>query len=252
MTKKSINSIYREEEAESLLIRLKDINAMKSGFKRLVVILGQLGDLDSFEYVQAISKKIPSLYHSNINLIIIGIGDEKSRKRFCSFNNLPVDLLIVDKDSTLHKKLGISPGLVSTWNPILDLLLMCIGIRSPGTLKEVLRGYTGDVNALQLFDSQDLINIGGLTSFKGSLFDRVGGGFLRPFELATLRLRNMIEILDNWKVYMNNQDLLTQRGATFLFSETNEILYSHKSTSLLGYSDTMSDPTSFIEEYLRV
>ena len=47
---------------------------------------------------------------------------------------------------------------------------------------QVLRGYIGDRNAPPVFEGQ-------------TPFDVLGPGYQRPFELATLRLSNMIGIL---------------------------------------------------------
>ena len=47
-------------------------------------------------------------------------------------------------------------------------MAMCAGVASPGTLQEVLRGYHG------------------------------GGRYL-PFWIASIRLRNMIEVLSHWR-----------------------------------------------------
>ena len=66
----------------------------------------------------------------------------------------------------------------------------------------------------------------GLTNLIGFLgiVSRISNdGSLRPFELASLRLSNMIEVLSNWNIYMNNTAYLTQRGATFLIDDSNEI-----------------------------
>ena len=49
-------------------------------------------------------------------------------------------------------------------------------------LLQVLRGYTGDRSAKPVFEGQTPFNV-------------LGGGYQRPFELATLRLSNMIGIL---------------------------------------------------------
>jgi len=95
---------------------------------------------------------------------------------------------------------------------------MCAGIGSPGTLGEVFRGYRGDRLAPQLIDEQETIKAAPLPAFKGSFFNLAGGtGFQRPFELATLRLRNMTEVLGNWKTYVPDAAYMTQRGGTFLF-----------------------------------
>jgi len=74
---------------------------------------------------------------------------------------------------------------------------------------------------------------------------------LRPFELATRRLINMIEIISNWNIYVPDSSFLTQRGATILFSEKDEVLYQFISESLLGYSSNMSSPLSFLDEFLN-
>lgn len=77
---------------------------------------------------------------------------------------------------------GFAPKL--NVNAYIKLLPMLAGIGSPGTVGEVLRGYVGDRNAKQIFDSP-------------SSFDVLGKGYQRPFELATLRLNNMIQILNH-------------------------------------------------------
>ena len=103
---------------------------------------------------------------------------------------------MVEAEPTLHRALGLYAGLqlpIGTWG---NLLLMCAGIGSPGTLQEVLRGYTGDRTAPQRIADDEVIQAPPLPPIRGSLFARAGGtGFQRPFELATIRLRNMGEVL---------------------------------------------------------
>jgi hypothetical protein len=70
--------------------------------------------------------------------------------------------------------------------------------------------------------------------------------FQRPFELATLRLRNMVEVLGNWKTYVPNPAYLTQRGGTFLFDSGGKLLYEHRDTGILGFAANMSHPLSFL------
>ena len=74
---------------------------------------------------------------------------------------------------------------------------------------------------------------------------------IRPFELATRRLINMIEILSNWNTYVPNSAFLTQRGATILLNERDEVLYEFIPESLLGYSSKMSTPLSFLDDVLN-
>tara|TARA_B100000965_G_scaffold360126_1_gene340658 strand:- start:265 stop:660 length:396 start_codon:yes stop_codon:yes gene_type:complete len=130
---------------------------------------------------------------------------------------------------------------------------MCAGINSRGTIKEVLRGYFGDAKAKNLFAIDENIKLGPLFLFKGEMFDIFSKKQnLRPFELATRRLMNMIEILSNWNTYVPNSEYLTQRGATILLNEKGEILYEFISQSLLLYSRKMSTPLSFLDEFFEL
>ncbi len=99
---------------------------------------------------------------------------------------------------------------------------MCAGIGSPGTLREVVRGYLGDKKSEQLFRDNTIIKLFRFLKFKSSLFDFAGGnGFLRPFELATFRLQNMIEVIRNLSTYFPDHSYVTQRGATFLLHKND-------------------------------
>jgi hypothetical protein len=116
--------------------------------------------------------------------------------------------------------------------------MMCAGIGSPGTLAEVFRGYRGDRRAPQLINNP--------------LFHLAGGdGFQRPFELATVRLGNMKEVLSNWRTYVPRDNFITQRGGTFLIEADNSLLYSYRDAGILGYSATMNKPLSFLDPYLN-
>ncbi len=217
--------------------------------KNLIVLLGSFADFDSFEYSQQLSAHSKKLANHSIDLILIGIGNEKSKEFFCKFNNIDIQNVIAVKNADLHKKLNLNRGFVSPMPSIINLLVMCAGIGSRGTIKEVLRGYLGDKNAKSLFASDENINIGTFSIFKGKMFNIFSKKQnLRPFELATRRLMNMIEILSNWNTYVPDSKFLTQRGATILLNEKDELLYEYISNSLLGYSSKMSEPLSFLED----
>jgi len=124
---------------------------------------------------------------------------------------------------------------------------MCAGIGSPGTLAEVFRGYRGDRTAPQLIEDEEMVKAAPLHAFKGSFFKLAGGnGFQCPFELATLRLRNMTEVLGHWKTYVPDAAYLTQRGGTFLFDRAGNLLYEHRDQGILGFAANMSNPLSFL------
>ena len=222
----------------------------------LVVLLPQLGDFDSLEYAWWLTREADKTLPKQITLRAIGIGDRNSGQRFCQYTGFPSDCLFTDSKGDLHCQLllypGLSlkiPGFSPAQNASLGLLLMCAGIGSPGTLKEVFRGYLGDKSAPQLINDDEVVQAFPLPSLKGKFFQLAGGsGFQRPFELATLRLRNMAEVLGNWRTYVPDATYLTQRGATFYFDAEGNLLYQYRDNHLLGFAENMSEPLAFLEQ----
>ncbi len=235
--------------------KLPILSDCSSSVRLLLLIWPQLGDFDSLEYAGWLQREQAQLQAKNIGIRAIGIGDRRSGLQFCDYTGFPSDNLFVDPNAEIHDQLGLYKGLKlkfpllsSSQRAWVNLMLMCAGIGSPHTLKEVLRGYTGDKNAPQLIDDDEVIHAKPLPPLKGSFFKRAGGkGFQRPFELATLRLRNMTEVLSHWSIYVPNADFLTQRGATFLFNEQGELIYDHQDSGILGFAENMSHPLSFLD-----
>jgi len=184
--------------------------------RRLLLVLSQLGDFDSVEYAQAVMASWPQLREAGVDVRAIGIGDAGSVDRFCDYTGFPKERLSVDPEARLHRDLGLYGGAEGFGGPWGNLLAMCAGIGSPGTLREVLRGYHG------------------------------GGRYL-PFWIASIRLRNMVEVLSHWGIYVPDERWMTQRGATFLISSDGSLLYSWKDPGLLGFSASMAEPLKFLE-----
>lgn len=222
--------------------------------KTLVLLWSQLGDFDNLEYAWWLKRESELLKTQRITVKAIGIGDRNSGIKFCQYTGFPQASLYVDPTAQIHRQLGLYPGLTikfpglsTKYNAFLNLMLMCAGIGSPGTLSEVFRGYKGDRQAPQLIANNETVSNTPLPAIKGSMFKLAGGeGFQRPFELATLRLRNMTEVLSNWHTYVPDPAYLTQRGATFLFNAEGQLLYQHCDRNILGFAQNMSDPLSFI------
>ena len=222
---------------QALLQRLDGVEGMAAGGRRLVLLFSQLGDFDSLEYAQALVAAMPQLQAAGIQLLAIGIGDDDSADRFCAFTGFPRSCLQVEGDNRLHLALGLYQGLQAPGGPWPNLLLMCAGIGSPGTLAEVFRGYTGDRSAPQRLTTP--------------LFRLAGGeGFQRPFELASVRLQNMVEVLGRWRTYVPCDDFITQRGGTFLLDADDSLLYGHRDRGILGFSETMANPLKFLDPFL--
>ncbi|WOD41009.1 peroxiredoxin-like family protein [Nodosilinea sp. E11] len=226
----------------------------------LVLVWPQLGDFDSLEYAWWLQREAETLHQQNIAVRAVGIGDRASGQKFCAYTGFASEHLLVDETAALHRDLGLYQGLTlkppglnpgqAAW---LNLMLMCAGMASPGTLREVLRGYTGDRRAPQLIGDDEVVKAGPLPPLTGKAFNLVGGsGFQRPIELATLRLRNMTEVLSHWSTYVSNAAYLTQRGGTFLFDGDGDLLYEHRDRGILGFAATMANPLAFLADHVPV
>jgi hypothetical protein len=83
--------------------------------KSLVVLLPQLGEFDSSEYIEYLLAAESALTANNINLYIIGIGNAIAASNFCKFTNLNSNnnnkqQLYIDPNGTLYKELGLYAG----------------------------------------------------------------------------------------------------------------------------------------------
>ena len=262
------------------------------GKKSLVVVLPQLGEFDSSEYCEFLVAAEQSLIKNDIEYCVIGIGAFTAARQFCDFTSLPPERLLLDLNGDIHRELGLHAGpgfdipdsisdnvlkfmlgqlpggapkdetqirvVAKSW---LNYLAMCAGIGAPGTLREILRGYFGDMTAPERFRDDDVVDAGFVTIGPGVGPTKIGPlsyqqwfgderGYQRPVELATIRLKNMVEVLTKWDKYVSNPSAIAIRGATYLFDEDGKELYSYKSKGVLTYSETMPRPLSFLSPYI--
>ena len=241
-----------KNEVKNLLTNLiNDFQFEKVKKYKLVVFVGLLGDFDSFEYAINLSNFIESNKDTNLDIFFIAIGNQEGKEKFCKFTRFPKENLKIVNNNEFHKLVGASEGLNIGLGGWINMTLMLMGIGSSKTIIEVIRGYTGDKSSSQIYYENDQINLFKFIRFSGKLFSKpFGKGYLRPFELATFRLKNMIEIFQNWKDYMINTNYLPQRSCTFILDENNNFKYKFFSKDILNYSKNMKDPLSFLSEYL--
>ncbi|CAL5228424.1 g11558 [Coccomyxa viridis] len=183
-------------------------------------------DLSSWELAQKVKKVIPTLEARGVKVIAVGLGGLDQARRFAEVLQFPLDNLYADATGQCYKALGFSPGFApqAGVSPYLKLLPMLAGIGSPGTIQEVLRGYIGDRSAKPVFEGQTPFNV-------------LGSGYQRPFELATLRLSNMIGILPKWgQLCPKNEELLTQQGGCLVF-RGEDVIFRHDDSGILKYTD---------------
>jgi len=219
---------------------------------KLIILFGLLGDFDSFEYAINLKNFIDNNQDKNLDIFAIAIGNQNGKQKFCKFTGFPEKSLIAVADNQIHNDLKISKGLDIGLGGWINMLLMLSGINSFKTIKEVIRGYTGDRKAKQIYSEVDKIDVLKFFNFSGNSFKKVfGDGYLRPFELATFRLNNMNEIIQNWNDYILNEEYLPQRGASFLFNDQNQVIYKFFSNDVLGYSSNMRDPLGFLSDLIK-
>ena len=236
-----------------------DINNIIEEFKfkgerkfKLIVLFGLLGDFDSFEYAINLQNYIDNHQENNLDIFAIGIGNHNGKEKFCKFTGFSEENLVIVHDNQIHNNLKISRGLDIGFGGWINMLLMLSGINSFKTIKEVIRGYTGDRKAKQIYSEFDKIEVLKFLKFSGNSFRQVfGNGFLRPFELATFRLNNMYEIIQHWDDYIFDEKYLPQRGASFLLNNENQIIYKFFSSDVLGYSSNMRDPLKFLSDLIK-
>ena len=227
---------------------LDDLNFKGEKNFKLIVLFGLLGDFDSFEYAINLKNFIDN-NDKDLDIFAIAIGNQNGKQKFCKFTGFSQENLIVVSDNQIHKNLKISKGIDIGLGGWVNMLLMLSGINSFKTIKEVIRGYTGDKKANQIYSEFDEIDVLKFLKFSGNSFRKVfGDGYLRPFELATFRLNNMNEIIQNWSDYILDEKYLPQRGASFLLSDKNQIVFKFYSNDVLGYSPNMRDPLEFLSD----
>jgi hypothetical protein len=219
---------------------------------KLIILFGLLGDFDSFEYAINLKNYINKNQDKNLDIFAIAIGNQSGKDKFCKFTGFNKENLIVVSDNQIHNNLKVSRGLDIGLGGWINMLLMLSGINSFKTIKEVIRGYTGDRKAKQIYSEVDKIDVLKFLKFSGNSFKKVfGDGYLRPFELATFRLNNMNEIIQNWSDYILNEEYLPQRGASFLLDDQNKVVYKFFSNDVLGYSSNMRDPLGFLTNLIK-
>ena len=219
---------------------------------KLIILLGLLGDFDSFEYAINLKNFIDNNQAENLDIFALGIGNQNGKEKFCNFTGFCKENLIVVSDNQIHNNFQVSRGLDVGLGGWINMLLMLSGINSFKTIKEVFRGYTGDRKAKQIYSEVDNIDILKIIKFSGYNFTKFfGDGYLRPFELATFRLNNMCEIIQNWNDYIIDEKYLPQRGASFLLNDKNQVIYKFFSSDVLGYSSNMRDPLEFLSNLVK-
>eukprot|EP00884_Botryococcus_braunii_P003438 jgi/Botrbrau1/13095/Bobra.0187s0054.1 len=212
--------------SSSVPVEITSLWKAEEGQQALAVFLTHFGDLGSWELAQRLAPLIPEFRVRGVAVVLVGLGSPQAAALFSSSTEVPPSFLYADPEGTVYRSLGFSKGFGEDLeiSPYLKLLPMLMGIGSPGTIQEVLRGYVGDRSAKQVFREQ-------------TAFDILGRGYQRPFELATQRLSNMISILSKWaELAPKREELLTQQGGVLIF-RGKEVVFRHNDSGILKTAD---------------
>ena len=117
---------------------IEDFNFSSSKKYKLIVLLGLLGDFDSFEYAINLKNFINNTQNKDIDIFAIAIGNKIGKGKFCKFTGFPYKNLEIVYDNKIHKDLKVSKGIDIGLGGWMNMLIMLSGINSLKTIKEVI------------------------------------------------------------------------------------------------------------------
>jgi len=196
---------------------------------------------------------------------LVGVGSVEAGRKFAQMLEVPADVRIYADPSAachsaMHFSRGALPQYADSLNPYLRVFLMLLGVGSPGTIRTVLGGYFGNrslpASATAWIDASlrqgakqgrwptavpDLMGDGKMLSFAEVGSGVWDGGFgkegQRPFELATIRLQNMVGgIIANWSdLAPADDELLVQQGGALVTDANSDATFYYRDKGILTY-----------------
>ncbi|CAE8605102.1 unnamed protein product [Polarella glacialis] len=227
--------------------------------KTMLVLAPHAADFNAAEYCQRVRAFWSQLTEKGVSRCMLVInGEASSCAKLAELLDLPAGVeLFSDPTGEAGRRFGVNRG----WrpdddlSPYLKLFVMGIGFGDSGTLPAVLAGYVGNPNGRRewietaLKQGQlagrwpdSMLEIAADGSIVANKFDDawlVGGWGLRPFELAVLRLQNLIGIqFNNWDALKPVDDrCLTQLGGCTVVGPGGEAIYSWVDNGLCDVPD---------------
>jgi len=248
-----------------------------SSKKTMLILASHAADFNTIEYVQRLKYSLDKLTSDGLvdRFLFVINGEASSCVKLAQL--LDINATDDDDDSTTTRieifpdptgeagrRFGVDRGYRpddSNIPPLLKLTVVGLGFGPPwGTLPAVLPGYSGNPNGKREWIEQSLeqgqrmgrwpevlklsstSGDGGGSIVIGSKFDDfplVGGWGRRPFELATLRLQNIIGIqMEHWEVLKPVDDrCLTQLGGCTVVGDDGKAIYSWVDRGLCDVPD---------------
>ena len=240
------------------------LSATVSGSKTMIVAASHTADFNTIEYGQQIRFYWDQMKEKGIErCLMVMNGQPSSCAKLQELLDLPEGLEIFpDSKGTAGRSLGVSRGFApdnadipASWK----VTVVGFGFGPPwGTLPAVLTGYFGNPNGhrewieaslrqgqlagrwpkvLELDDDESSNHA--ILANKFDNFPLVSGWGRRPFELATLRLQNILDIqIKFWQELKPVHDpCLTQLGGCMIVGENGVPLFSWVDRGLCNIPD---------------
>lgn len=239
----------------------------------MLFFITHFGDFNSWEVLQRLRTARREGRLGGASVAVVGIGTIEAGRKLAEFLDLPEGLdLYADASGACHRALGFSQGALPQYadqlNPYFRVFLMLLGVGSPGTIQTVLSGYFGnrDFTAEQTSWVDEALKQGAaqgrfptrvprrlpweaampgedqwvdVADAGSSIWDGRGFGEtgLRPFELATVRLQNMVSgIIEHWdELKPPDDELLVQQGGAVVLRNGGEAVYYYRDKGILTY-----------------
>ena len=91
---KILSQTQRQRVSDGAIASIFD--GCQSAHRKLILVLPQLGDFDSLEYIWWIQREIERIKSEGIAVRAIGIGDRQSGQYFCKFTGFDESWMFVD------------------------------------------------------------------------------------------------------------------------------------------------------------
>ena len=251
-------SLARVRDGESI-----DVGAAlaASQGKTLLVLATHAADFNSVEYAQKLRAFLPQLREKGVTRFLMVVnGDETQCSKLADLVGLPEAVeVLADPAGEAGRAYGVSRGPFAddaNLSPFAKLFVMGV-VGGPGawsTLPAVLVGYFGSPKGCRqwidsaLMQGQQagrwpaVLELAADETILSNKFDDtplLAGWNVRPFELATLRLQNLIGVqLEHWNALKPADDrCLTQLGGCTVVGSGGEALYSWVDNGLCDVPD---------------
>lgn len=228
--------------------------------KTMLVCATHAADFNAVEYAQRVRAYWPRIQEKGIDSCIMVINGEPAQcLKLAELVDLPPAVkLLSDPTGEAGRRFGVSRGFRpddERLSPFVKLFFMGIGLGPPWyTLPAVLIGYFGNPEGKRAWIEDSLkqgqqagrwptiLDVAGDGSIVANKFDDtplLSGWGVRPFELATLRLQNLVDVQGkHWEeLKPSHPPCLTQLGGCAVVGPGGEALYSWVDRGLCDVPD---------------